>query len=89
MLKNLLKHLKPYLSNVYIRGLLVFLATAITDWVWARYVGGIASQASLVAANWSVLVIVLGAFVVVSYVNDKRLILPAAIGAWIGTYIGV
>jgi hypothetical protein len=41
------------------------------------------------AATWAAMVIVLGAFIVVSYVHDKRLIIPAAIGAFIGTYFAV
>lgn len=64
-------------------------ATVLSDYIWARYVGHIADGSPVTAAHFGALVIVLGAFIVVSYVNDKRLILPAAIGAWVGTYLGV
>lgn len=71
------------------RASLVAGATAISDYIWAQYMGSVAKQSPFVAANWSFLIIILGALIVVSYVNDKRLILAAAIGAWIGTYFGV
>jgi hypothetical protein len=63
-------------------------AVGLSDWVWTRYISSVSSHSSIGAANWSVVVIVLGAYVVVSYVNDKRLIAAAALGAWIGTYLG-
>jgi hypothetical protein len=62
---------------------------AITDAIWARYVSAIASSSKLEAAIWGVLVIVLGAYVVISYVADKRMLVAAAIGAFIGTYLAV
>lgn len=64
-------------------------AVTVSDYTWTKYVSGISHGVPLEAAIWSVAVIVLGAFVVVSYVDDRRLILPAAIGAFIGTYFGV
>ncbi len=85
----LVKSLKKFQSNVYYSGAGVFLATAFSDFIWAKYVLSIAEQRGLVAAGWSIMVIVLGAYVVVSYVDDKRLILPAALGAALGTYLGV
>lgn len=76
-------------TNFYVRCFSIMVATCLSDFVWAGYMGSVASGRALVAANWASLVIVLGAFVVVSYVQDKRLILPAAVGAWVGTYLGV
>lgn len=67
----------------------VLFAMVLSDWIWAHYIGSIAQQRGLASANWAALVILLGAYVVVSYVEDKRLIVPAAVGAWIGTYLGV
>lgn len=89
MLKRLQKLLRHYLSNVYCRGVAVLLGAFVSDFVWARYIAHIADANKLAAANWGVVVIVLGAFLVLSYVEDRRLILPAAIGAWLGTYFAV
>lgn len=84
-----MKNLKPLYDNVYFRGLAVALATGVSDFIWAHYISAIAGGERLAAANWGAVVIVLGAFIVVSYVSDRRLIIPAAIGAWIGTYLAV
>jgi hypothetical protein len=67
----------------------VLLAVTISDFVWTKYVGGISSAQGLSAALWASGVILLGAYITTSYVGDKRLIVPAAIGAFIGTYLGV
>src|SRR5687767_14233537 len=77
------------LNNDIFRFVTVFCATLVSDYIWARYIFNIAEEHALAAANWSVIVIVLGAFIVLSYVSDRRLIVPAAIGAWIGTYLAV
>lgn len=86
---GLKRSLSNYLNNLYVRCASVFVATGISDYVWANYMGSVAKSNPVVASNWAFLVIVLGAFVVVSYVSDRRLILPAAIGAWIGTYLAI
>ena len=84
-----MKRLQSLTSNVWFKVVSVFGATVISDYVWARYMLGISSGDAIEAANFAVVVIVLGAFLVVSYVQDKRLVIPAAIGAWIGTYIAL
>lgn len=76
-------------ASLWWRSSLVAIATGVSDYIWARYISTVANADSIVAANWSFLTIALGALVVVSYVDDRRLIIPAAIGAWIGTYLAV
>ena len=75
--------------NLWSKVVSVIGAMAVGDFVWAKYISSIATIQPIVAANWSVLVVFLGAYVVVSYVEDRRMIIPAAIGAWIGTYYGI
>ena len=75
-------------NHFLIRWLSVASAVGVSDWVWTRYIGSVSDHAKIGAANWSMVVIILGSYVVVSYVNDKRLIAAAAVGAWIGTYLG-
>ena len=76
-------------SNVLGKSILVAGCMFISDYFWAKYISTVALTNSIAAANYGVAVVVLGAYVVVSYVEDKRLIVPAAIGAWLGTYYGV
>lgn len=89
MLKKWLNSIRPFLSNVYTRSVGVCVGTAVSDFVWTKYIGNIAGGSKLEAATWGAVVIVLGAYIVLSYVNDKRLIVAAALGAFIGTYYGV
>jgi hypothetical protein len=81
--------LRSHPRSLYARSSLVGLGAFVSDYVWARYMANVAEGHGFVAANWAVGVIVLGAYLVISYVEDKRLIFPAAIGAWIGTYLAV
>lgn len=78
-----------YQNDFTIRCISVGSATALSDWVWANYMLGVTSRMALEASLWASAVIILGAFVVLSYVDDKRLIIPAAIGAFIGTYLAL
>jgi hypothetical protein len=76
-------------NDFSVRAGAVFFGAFVSDYVWAKYMLGVANGPATVAANWASVVIILGAYLVVSYVQDKRLIIPAAIGAWIGTYLAV
>ena len=89
MLKRLKKLLLRWQSNVLGKGILVACCMFISDYFWVKYIRTVALTNSIAAANYGVVVVVLGAYVVVSYVEDKRLIIAAAIGAWLGTYYGV
>lgn len=76
-------------TNVYAQAVAVFAATIVSDFVWAKYMASVARGDALSASSWAVGVIILGAFLVLSYVHDKRLVIPAATGAFIGTYLAV
>ena len=87
--KKLKKPLQRFLSNVYCMGCATFLGTFVSDYIWAKYIASITTAEPLVAGLWGMATIVLSALVVLSYVNDKRMIVPAAIGAFFGTYFAV
>ena len=88
-LKKLNKTLQPYLSNVYYRVAATFCGTFVSDFIWAKYISSITDATPAVAGFWGMATVVLGAFVVLSYVNDRRMIVPAGIGAFLGTYFAV
>lgn len=88
-LKRLKKNLTPWLSNVYTRSLVAFIATFVNDFVWAHYISSITTSPAVVAGIWGMVTVVLGAFVVLSYVDDNRMIIPAGLGAFLGTYFAV
>jgi type IV secretory pathway protease TraF len=71
------------------RALIVFLAVAAGDVCWARYTSACAKGTRWTAASWGVGLYALGAISVVNYTVDHRLIVPALLGAFVGTALGV
>ncbi len=69
--------------------LLVYLVMTLTDIVWARYTAAIANDSAAWAGVWSVGIILFGSFVTIAYVNDAWALIPAACGAFTGTYLSV
>lgn len=68
---------------------LVFFAAMATDWLWATYIAQTAAKNAIKAALWSGVLMLVGAYVTLSYLEDWRMLIPAVIGGMIGTYISV
>ena len=68
---------------------LVFVALFTLDFVWARYNICTTSGKALKAGYYSVIIILLGGFSVISYTEDHWMLLPAAAGAFCGTFVDV
>jgi hypothetical protein len=77
------------LVDTLTKGAAVFVALCVLDFVWARYNVATTSKQPVKAGVYSVLIILLGAFSVISYTDDHRMLLPAAAGAFVGTYFAV
>lgn len=71
-----------------LEALAIFLAAGLLDAVWAKYIQAAAAGKKLAAANWSFLIYVFGSTITLSYVANHWLIVPAALGSWLGTYLG-
>jgi hypothetical protein len=69
--------------------LLVFVAGFVSDWVWAAYIAYTAERRPLHAAALSGIIMVLGAYVTVSYLEDPSLLVVAVLGGMLGTYVFV
>jgi len=67
----------------------VFFAVVLMDYVWCLYVQAVATKRLVVASNMSVAIIGLSGYVTTMYIDDVWLLIPAGIGAWIGTAIAV
>jgi hypothetical protein len=66
-----------------------FLGLA-TDWIWTRWMQNVAANNPIVAANWSVLVYVVGLMYTMLIIGHAWV--PIAfylVGGWIGTYLAV
>ena len=77
------------MTSLLLEVLIVFAAIFVVDIFWVRYIETISAGKRLVAANYSVLVYVLGAVAITEYVSNKWMLIPACLGAWCGTYWGM
>ena len=71
------------------RHALVFGSAIALDAVWALYIQQTAAGHAFFAALLSVVTIGLGAYNVLSFVKDRRYVLTACAGAFVGTYLTV
>jgi len=69
--------------------LLVFGAVVLIDIVWTKYIAEVGAKRAAHAAFWSALIIAIGAFTTLSYVEDRTTLIPAIVGAFVGTYLAV
>lgn len=67
--------------------ILVFIAVACADALWTLYVQAAANNKKLKASLVSAAIILAGSFVTLEYVENPILIIPAALGAFFGTYV--
>ena len=67
----------------------VFVVVAISDWFWARWSSACSKGSPHVASAYSVAIILCSAFAVIEYTNDHWMLIPAALGAYVGTFVAV
>ena len=69
--------------------LFAFCSMVGCDFVWARYVRACTKGKPTHAALWAVAVFLSGGVVVLTYVNNPWMLIPAGLGAFCGTFIGI
>lgn len=69
--------------------LVVAVAMFLLDFVWAEYTKAIAARSAYVASALSSVLIGLSGFVAINYVEDHWALIPAAIGAFAGTFVSL
>jgi len=67
----------------------VFCLMVFVDFFWARYISDAATGKALAASVWATLLFASSGYVTAAYVKNKWLLIPASIGAFVGTYAGV
>lgn len=73
----------------YWQAIATFFATLALDYVWAYYQRAVNSKSAGPAAWYAALIIGLNALYLLSCNDDHWMILPAAAGAFVGTYLSV
>lgn len=61
----------------------------IVDFAWSAYVKLLAAKKTFRAAVWSSAIVLMGSFTAIEYVTNHWLVVPAALGAFVGTYLSV
>ena len=69
--------------------LLVFIATGVGDMFWTFYIRRTGEGKALQASLFSAAIMIAGGIVIITYVEDKWYLIPAALGALVGTYFTV
>jgi hypothetical protein len=75
--------------NFLIQSIIVFFGVAIVDFFWTRYFQATAEKKATQAGIFSSCIILFGAITTRAYVHDGWLIIPAALGAYVGTFLTV
>jgi hypothetical protein len=69
--------------------LAVFSATALADFAWTSYIAAVAGNHRAAACMWSALIVTFGAVMTVALVRSRWHVVPAALGAAVGTYLSM
>jgi hypothetical protein len=69
-----------------ITAVLVFLSVAALDFVWAHYTKAVNRSNPMMAGIYAAIIMLLGGTAAVGYVNDPWMLIPACLGAFVGTY---
>ena len=56
-----------------------------TDWLWTFYIRRSAEGRALASGFFSLLIMAVGGTVAINYVHNRWLLIPAALGAGVGT----
>lgn len=69
--------------------LIVFICTGVADLLWTVYIRRTTDGKAVPAATYSALIILLGAIVVTTYVENSFYLAPAVTGAFLGTLLTI
>ena len=69
--------------------IITFLAVFVTDTIYVNLVKSIQQDNPWRAAFWSVIVTLTASIAVINYTTDHLALIPALLGAFFGTYLGV
>lgn len=79
----------PDFAHSYAAYFLTFMMMVITDICWAVYIVKVQRDLPVQAGLWAVGLFLTGAFAIVGYTTNPWLLIPAGLGAFTGTYLGV
>jgi hypothetical protein len=69
--------------------LFIFILVIFVDFIWTACIFHISKNNAIKASFYSVLLTLIGNIVTIIYVEDHWMIIPSALGAFIGTFLSV
>jgi hypothetical protein len=66
-----------------------FIAVFVVDIFYTYYLKAINDNAALKSGFWGAVVWLIGSFAIINYTADHMLLIPACLGAFLGTYVGI
>jgi tryptophan-rich sensory protein len=69
--------------------IITFTALFITDVVNTLYIKSINEEQPLAASLWAVVLTLAASVAVINYTRDNIMLIPALLGAFVGTYVGM
>lgn len=62
---------------------------ALLDFTWALYARAVVKRDAMAGGLYSMALFLIGALVVVGYVEERWTLVPSAAGAFVGTWFGI
>jgi uncharacterized membrane protein YfcA len=66
-----------------------FFALFFTDVFYTYYLRSVQEEQALKASSWAVIVYTVASVAVINYTTNHWLLIPAGLGAFCGTYVGI
>jgi uncharacterized protein YebE (UPF0316 family) len=69
--------------------ILAFLAMFLTDVFYTYYLKAVQGEQALRASCWATIIYIVAAVAIIEYNTNHMLLIPAAVGAFCGTFVGM
>jgi uncharacterized protein YebE (UPF0316 family) len=69
--------------------IITFFALFFTDVFYTFYLRAVANDRAMAASAWAVVVYIIASVAVINYTTDHWSLIPAGLGAFCGTYVGM
>jgi hypothetical protein len=66
-----------------------FVCMFVTDIVYTQLLKSVQNDRPLASSIWASAITFLGGVAIINYTNDNMMIIPAVLGAFVGTYVGM
>ena len=76
-------------DSLLLNAVLAFLSMFIVDFVNAIYIRHIQNDSAIASASTSVFIFLVHSVAIIGYVGNNMILIPAGLGAFVGTFLGV